>query len=78
MPEPTVLIENQLLPAEILVAVSPGVLVNLAERESEPLVVIGIQPHPSTEGAYELILRRPERSELQAAIMQRFKVAGDA
>lgn len=74
MPSPTVIqIDDAPVPAEILVAVSPEILVMLAEKESAPLAIIGIQPHASIEGAFELLLRTPSRQELQASIMQRFQ-----
>lgn len=38
---------------------------------SEPLVLVGIERHG--DGAYNLILRRPSRAVLQAAIDERFR-----
>lgn len=78
MPEPTVITASEPAPPVVLIAAAPEMLVELARRESEPLVIVGIQPYAAIEGAFELVLRRPARQELQAAIMQRFKVEGAA
>ncbi len=70
---PTIVDPNRPVPDTLLVAMSPEILVGLAAHESEPLAIVGVQPHASIEGAFELILRRPSRQELQAAIMARFQ-----
>lgn len=75
MPEPTVITAAEPAPAVMLVATAPEMLVALAQRESQPLVVLGVQPYEPVAGAFELVLRPPSRQELQSAIMQRFQVA---
>lgn len=57
------------------VAVSKTLLVELAAKESEPVVLVGIQSEP--RGGYELLLRQPTRAELQAAVMARFQSAAE-
>lgn len=57
------------------VAVSKQALVELAEREPEPVVLVGVQP--DANGGFELLLRQPSRAELQAAIMARFQSAAE-
>ncbi len=52
----------------VYVAVSSEMLVELAEQESEPLVVVGIKPDDN--GGFNLLMRRPTKAELQLAVFR--------
>lgn len=58
----------------VYVAVSRELLVDMAGNGlSDPLVLVGIKTR--SDGAYELLLRRPSRAELQVEIGRRFRSA---
>lgn len=64
------------LPDYICVAVSRAMVEELATKESEPVVLIGLEPiGPADEDGFQvwnMLLRRPSRAELAATIRERF------
>ncbi len=68
-----VVIEPDRARSTAYVAVSTELLVELAARESEPVVMLGLVPDEN--GGYSMTMRRPSRAELQATIMARFQSA---
>lgn len=50
---------------------SMQLVAELAAKDSQPLVIVSVQPG-DVEGSHELLLRRPSRAELEAA-MRRFR-----
>lgn len=59
----------------VLVRISINAMVGLAERETDPLAVIGLSPNG--DDTFELVLRRPSRKELRDSLNARFRGKND-